>query len=211
MILSATPRPAGDDTGRARVAARVAVSAELRRAYRALGRQPAARQLATGNGPGCDGVPLVPPSDTSDLAPNGYPDRDGNTKGPANGATEPDGGFPVRFRAPSSVGGPDTTMQAARLVTVAAPAGTDPAWALDLLVDRTGRAFARLAISLGPDGRSGTAETAVPLTAPSDLGAFLDGAVGSGPFALAVSGSRTGQATPMQCTLPDGRLCPRPL
>jgi hypothetical protein len=210
MILSATPRLSGDDTGHARVAARVAVSAELRRAYRALGRQPAARRPAAGRGPEGDGGAAPPSSNPTDLTPNAQVHQIGETGGPTCSAPEPDGGFPVRFRTPSSDGGPDRMVEAAALVTVAAPAGTDPAWSLDLLLARSGHAFARLTLSLGPEGRSGTAETAAPLAAPSDLSAFLEGASGTGPFALAVSGASAGQATPMQCTLPNGRLRPRP-
>jgi hypothetical protein len=202
MVTSATSRPAGAAPGLALVAARVAISAELRDAYRALGRRPAASAGRASSPPRHDPAGADNPDSLSaGPAPVGAPSE--------RAPSQPRGGYPVRLRLAGDDPGTPVTVATTVLVSHAAAPGSTPRWTVELLMDPAGRTLARLTVALGPHGRSGTGEVALPVTSPDALRAFLSDARSSGPFSLAVSGAGTGLAHLVDCLTADGRLTPR--
>ncbi|MCU0906380.1 MAG: hypothetical protein MUF73_02810 [Rhodobacteraceae bacterium] len=197
MNGTATQRPAEDHFGSARVAVgprvRVAVSRELRLAYRALCRPPAVRP----DGPAVP-VPQERPAQSQVVASS--PDTGHDTR-----PVSPAGGFCVRLQPLGEV--PAAVVQTSFLTSVAGPVGAETGWSLDLFVDAEGRPYARLTVALGPRGRSGRGEMAVALSSPTDLADFLDRAETGGPWSLAVSGQ--GTSLGLDCLTSDGRLLPR--
>jgi hypothetical protein len=208
MILAAPSGPTGHVPGAAPVAAetraRVAVSHELRRAYRALGRAPVMRpegRVSADPWPeGCESAAVALPD------PDGPGQRTVLQATPCRRRDGPEGGFPVRLRAPGDTG---SSLELAVLVSLAGPRDCDPSWSLDLLVDAGGRPFARLTLGLGPRGRSGTRELVVALDAPADLPTILHGTAEGGAWPLLAPGHVAGNRLLLDCLTADGRLAPR--